>query len=556
MVTNSSLQNPNTQRTSHQGGMFGLQTSKAAAALLAAIFCVTFYVFQSNTLSGDGLRHLIALRTITQGVTPTFEPKPWLEVYRHHYDDMVVHNHFLFGATMRAAFALQQKLRIPGDAVVAMHAVNALSAAVAGALFFLLALRVGVPRWISLAVTLGLCFSPAYLFAATNIAEPALSLPFFVGTLLLLSDRPFVGWTPVAAGILAGLAAITYFFAGSLVAGIAAAVIATRFPSRSATKALVVFLAAFGTVFLGIWVAVLVASGFRTPNRLLAAILHFPQHGTYGGFKFGSFIATPVGLTEAFTPVLPDDFQGLRSLTPLAALYVGAATLIVCTFLATVFYFLFKRGMLRNLLVLSCLLTFLIIEAACLEWEVYYQKLHLFGLILCWVMVAAAFSRRQTLGDRWSLLLFVPIVVTSGLWVLKNNVQPSQQRTNAEQLISIVGTGVLITTWSADVMHTLLYSDGVNFVSLPDFAFAHNLNSKSVQEDLEALIQQTTAHGGNVYLYGLFDEKAGSPSDIYETRFRLTGFTDYLRSLQRKARPVARLPQPGGHSALLYIYGP
>src|SRR5205807_10007613 len=163
-----------------------LQTSKAAAALLVAIFCVTFYVFQSNTLIGDGLRHLLALRTITQGVTPTLQPRPWLEVYQHHYDDLVVHNHFLFGATMRAAFALQQKLGIPGDAVVAMHAVNALSAAVAGALFFLLALRVGAPGWISLAVTLGLCLSPAYLLAATNIAEPALSLPFFVGTLLLL----------------------------------------------------------------------------------------------------------------------------------------------------------------------------------------------------------------------------------------------------------------------------------------------------------------------------------------------------------------------------------
>jgi len=556
MAFNGSPQNFDIQRTSHESGVFG---PMPAAALLVAILCVTFYVFTSNTLMGDGLRHLFALRTITQGVTPAFQPKPWLEVYRRYYDDLVVHNHFLFGIAMRAAFALQQKLGIPGDALVAMRAVNALSAAIAGALFFVLALRVQVPPWVSLALTLGLCFSPAYLLTATNIHEPALSLPFFVGTLLLLVDRPFLGWTPVAAGVLAGLAAITYLLAGSLLPGIAVAVIATQFPSRAAIKPIVLFLISFGAVFFGIWVTVLVASGFRTPDRLLGAIVRFPHQGTYGGFKLGSVIATPVGLTEAFIPVLPNDFQGLRSLyhqTPLVALYVGAATLIVCIFLAAVLYVLFKRGMLRTLPVLSCLLTFVLVEAACLEWDAYYQKLQLFALILCWVMVAAAFSRRQTQDGRWPLLLFVPIVVASGFWVLRNNVQPSQPRTNAEQLISIVGNGMLITTWSSDVMHISLYPSGVYVVSLPDFALAHNLNSKSVQEDLEALIQQTTAHSRNVYLYCLFDEKTGSPSDIYETRFRLTGFTDYLRTLQRKARPVTKLPPPGGHSALLYVYIP
>jgi len=559
MVFDGAPRNLNIQGTAQQSGMFGLLTTKVVATLLAAIFCFTFYVFKSNTLVGDGIRHLLTLRTITQGAVPTFQPQPWLEVYRHHYDDMVVHNHFLFDVTMRAAFELQQKLGIPGDALVAMGAVNALSAAVAGALFFLLALRVGVPKWVSLALTLGLCLSPAYLLAATNITETALSLPFFLGALLILADRPFAGWTPLAAGVLAALAAITYLLAGSLVPCIALAVVATQFRTRSVIKPLVLFLGSFAVFFVGIWVTVLLASGFRTPDRLLRAILQFPQQGTYGGFKLGSLIATPVGLTEAFIPVLPDDFQGLRSLyhqTPSAALYVGAATLLVCTFLLVVFYVLFKQGALRNLLILSCVLTFLLVEAACVEWDAYYQKLQLFALILCWVMVAAVFSRPPTPDRRWSLLLFVPVVVVSGLWVLRNNVQPSQPRTNAQQLISIVGNGVLLTTWSADVMHMLLYPNAVNAISLPDFALARNLDSKRVQEDLQTIVQQATSQGKSVYFYGLFEEKTRGPSDVYENRFRLPGFTDYLRSLQQKAKPVATLPQPGGHSALLYIYSP
>jgi hypothetical protein len=170
-----------------------LLTSQAVAVLLAAILCVSFYSFRSNSLIGDGLRHLPAFRTILPGTPPTFQVKPWLDVYRNHYDELVVHNHFLFGITMRAAFALQRQLGIPGDAIVAMQAVNSLCAAVAAALFFLLGVRIGLPGWVSLGVTLGLCLSPVYLLAATNIAEVGLALPFFIGTLLLLTARQLSG---------------------------------------------------------------------------------------------------------------------------------------------------------------------------------------------------------------------------------------------------------------------------------------------------------------------------------------------------------------------------
>src|SRR5204863_5931030 len=100
---------------------------------------------------------------------------------------------------------------------------NALFAAVAGALFFLLGVRVGLSKTMSLFITLGLCLSPAYLLAATNVAEVALSLPFFIGALLLLLDRPFVGWTPLFAGVLAGFAALTYLLAGALLAPVSPA---------------------------------------------------------------------------------------------------------------------------------------------------------------------------------------------------------------------------------------------------------------------------------------------------------------------------------------------
>src|SRR6267142_609457 len=100
-------------------------------------------------------RYVAALRTITEGPPAIFQPKPLLEVYRSHYDRVAAHNHFLFGLVMRTAFVLQRALGIRGDATIAIQAVNAVSAAIAGGLFFLLALRLGVPREISLAVEIG-----------------------------------------------------------------------------------------------------------------------------------------------------------------------------------------------------------------------------------------------------------------------------------------------------------------------------------------------------------------------------------------------------------------
>src|SRR6266480_2456499 len=350
-------------QTLPQQGSAGFLAPKYVAALLVLIFSIGFCKFPSSTLIGDGLRHLPALRTITEGPPVSFQPKPWLEVYRNHYDRVVVHNHFLFGLAMRTAFALQQALGIRGDATIAIQAVNAVSAAIGGGLFFLLAFRLGVPKGISLAVTVGVCLSPVYLLAATNVAEVALALPFFLGTLLVLADREFLKRSAIVAGVLVGLAAITYLLAGSLVPCIAVAIIASRASSRSTIKTLFLFLSVFALVFLGIWVVVLYLSGVHSLASFAIAILKFPQQGTYGGFKLGSLVATPVGLTQAFFPILPDDFRGLRSLyhqTPVVALVAGILSLIICALLARAIYLLSKERMIRNLLLLSSVLTFLL----------------------------------------------------------------------------------------------------------------------------------------------------------------------------------------------------
>lgn len=548
-----------TQTASQQNRGPRFLTSTAVAILLGIVLCITFYKFKSDSLIGDGLRYLPALRTMLPGAEPTFQPKPWLEVYRNHYDDMVVHNHFLYALTMRAAFALQQELGIPGDATVAMAGVNAISASIAGALFFLLGLRVGLPIWISLAVTLGLCFSPAYLLGATNIAEVGLALPFFFGTFLLLADSDFSQKTAVAAGVLSGLAAITYAVAGALVPSIAAALIIARYRSRPLAKPLLLFLCSSGVVFVGIWLSVLVASGYHSLHRISYAIFHFPQQGTFPPFKLSSLADTAIGLTQGFFPVLPDDFVGMRSLyrlAPWSAVGVGVATLVLCCFLMALFYAQYKRGVLRTPIALSCLLTFLLVEVACAKWDAYYQKLHFFAAMACWLMVLVVLSKAQPLALRACAFLFVSVVIGNGFWVLRNNVQPSQMRANAQRLQAIVGNGELITTWSGDVMHMFLYSNADNIVSLPDLGFARNLDFSEVRNDLDTLIRQTTAQGRNVYFYALFDEKAEKPSAIYETRFRLVGMTAYLSELQRKARPVAHLPQPGNQSMTLYVYVP
>lgn len=533
---------------------------KYVAALFALILSVTFYEFRSSTFIGDGLRHLPALRTITEGSPASFQPKPWLEVYRAHYDRVVAHNHFLFGLAIRTAFGLQQAIGIRGDATIAIQALNAVSAAIAGGLFFLLALRLGVPKGISLAVAVGVCLSPVYLLAATNVTEVALALPFFLGTLLVLADREFLERSAIVAGILVGLAAITYLLAGSSVPSISVAIIASRFPSRSRIRTLFLFLSVFALVFLGIWVAVLYLSGVHSPASLAIAILKFPAQGTYGGLKLGSLVATPIGLTQAFFPILPDDFRGLRSLyhqTPVVALVAGILTLIIFAFLARAIYVLSKRGIIRNVALFSSVLTFLLVEAACVEWDPYYAKLQIFALILFWLTVTVGFTCSQSdRAHRWFLLLFVTAVAAGGVRVLRTNIRPSQANKNAQQLHAIVGEGVLITGWSSDVAHLWLYSNGDNIIPLPDFALARNLQSGRVEVDLDAIIRKATTNGTNVYFYGVFDTDDADLTNVYDTRFRLTGFTSYLRGLQQDVRPVGRFEQPGGHWTVLYVYNP
>jgi hypothetical protein len=545
-------------QTPTQVGSAGFLAPKYVAALLVLILSITFYEFRSSTFIGDGLRHLPALRTVTEGPPVAFLPKPWLEVYRSHYDRVVAHHHFLFGLTMRAGFALQRALGIRGDAIIAIQAVNAVSAAIAGGIFFLLVLQLGVPRGISLAVTTGVCLSPAYLLAATNVAEVALTLPFFLGTLLVLADCEFLGRSAVLAGILVGLASITYLLAGSLVPCIAIAVVVSRSPSRSTIKTLFLFLSVFALVFLGIWVVVLFLSGVHSPVNLATAILKFPEQGTYGRFKLGSLVASPVGLTQTFFQILPDDFRGLRLLyrqTPVVAFLAGMLSLITCAFLARAIYLLSKERMFRNLLLLSSVLTFLLVEAVCLWWDPYYPKLQIFALILFWLIVAVGFTRSQAgRAHRWFLLLFVTAVTAGGVRVLGTNIQPSQTNKNAQQLHAIVGEGVLITGWSSDVAHLLLYSNGDNIIPLPDFALARNLQPGRVEADLKTTINKATAAGRNVYFYALFEVDDAELTNVYDIRFRLSGFASYLRSLQQDARPVGGFLQPGGHWSVLYVY--
>jgi hypothetical protein len=545
-------------QTPPQQGSVRFLTPKYVAALFILISSITFYEFRSSTFIGDGLRHLPALRTITEGPPVVFQPKPWLEVYRAHYDRLVVHHHFLFGLTVRAAFALQRALGIGGDAIIAIQVVNAISAAIAGGLFFLLVLRLGVPKWISLAVAVGVCLSPAYLLAATNVAEVALALPFFVGTLLILADHEFLGNNAALAGALVGLATITYLLSATLVPCIAIAAIVSRSPSRSTLKTLFLFLSTFALVVLGIWVVVLFLSGVRSPVNLATAILKFPEQGTYGRFKWGSLIATPIGLTFAFFQMLPDDFRGLRALyhqTPVVGLFVGMLSLITCAFPARAIYLLSKERMFRNLLLLSSVLTFLLLEAVCFWWDPYYPKLQIFALILFWLTVAVGFTNSQAgRAHRWLLLLFVTAVAAGGARVLSTNIQPSQTNKNAQQLHSIVGEGVLITGWSSDVAHLWLYSNGDNNISVPDFALARNLQPNRVEEDLNTIINKALANGTNVYFYGLFEDNDANLTNVYENRFRLTGFTSYLRGLQQNARLVGRFEQPGGYWSVLYVY--
>src|SRR5690348_4145883 len=112
-------QDLNAKGTRQERGNSNPPTSVHAAILIVLIACIIFYNFRSTSLIGDGLRYLPVLRTILPGASPTFQPRPWLEVYRNHYVGLVVHNHFcsaprcgqLLHSNASSALAEMQSLR-------------------------------------------------------------------------------------------------------------------------------------------------------------------------------------------------------------------------------------------------------------------------------------------------------------------------------------------------------------------------------------------------------------------------------------------------------------
>jgi hypothetical protein len=488
-----------------------------------------------------------------------FEPKPWLEVYRNYYERAVVHNHFLFGLFARSGFALSRLISGNSDAVLAIRVENAFAAAIAAALFFLVLMRVTESWRMALPLAFGLCFAPAYIMAATNIAEVGLALPFFVGALYLLNRDPSIKRV-VLLGVIAALAADTYLLAGALVPGIAIALVdpASKTPFRKATLSLL-FLTVFGVCFLGIWLGVLYISGMHRLGALVTAVLHFPQEGTYGGFKLSSLIATPIGLVDALFGALPANFVGLRLFlrqsTGLAVFVLGVGLSLVVVIVATCRR-LWRSGETWKPVVVAAVVAFLLIEAACIEWDPYYRKLQLFAAILLLLLLAAAFSHTRFRFRAPVSVLFLAGIIVSGGHQLIRNRKPSPAITNAQKLHEIVRQRPLITGWSSDIAHLWLYSNGDNIISIPDFAFARHLNSGVVQSDLTRLVQQSISGGQSVFFYGLFSPSDKDLAHVYETRFHLDGLSGFLEDLKERSRPVAKFQQAGAADCFLYELRP
>jgi len=515
-----------------------------------------YWTCRSTTLIGDGLRHLPALRTIVPGTSLQFEPKPWLELYRNYYETAVVHNHVLFGLMARGGFAVSKVISRNGDAVVAMQFENCVAAALAAALFFLLLVQVGISEWIAVLVTTALSLTPVYITAGTNIAEAGLALPFFITSLLLLAKPTVTNRNAFFLGVTTALAADIYFLAGALVPCIAVALVPTQ--ERTWLKKLYpsfVFLGVFASVFLGIWVGVLYFAGIHDPAALALAILRFPQQGTYGGFKLGSLLATPIGMAQSLFSILPDSFVGLRQLyrtAPTTLLLAAVASLAILGALAFSIFRLVKYEQMRRPVMLASLLSFLLIEAVCVEWDPYYLKLQLFAVIPFFLLLTAGLSgarRKWSVGLMGTLLLGIAI---SGIHELVLNRRPSLSVQNARKLHAVVGESLLITGWSSDVAHLWLYSNGTNIVSLPDFALARKLETERVEADLNGLISKVSAEHGKVFFYGIFDPLQRNLTVVYETRFRLNGFGTYLKQFEGQLKEIDSFQQSGGTRCLLY----
>lgn len=446
-----------------------------------------------------------------------------------------------------------------------IHWMNALAAAGSISMFWFLCYRATESMGFAWATACAYAFSNAFLRHATSTAEPVMGLFWsFASIFTLVSGlaassrlRLFVG------GALLLLAMATY--ESMVLIGPAELVLIYNWDERggSHNQALVLWFLA-GCILGGITVygPTYALSGTTAPLAMWRRFLDMGGgEPVYRGIGASKLVNLPMGFANSLVPILPVDYQGIRSLlrnhyhdrwillTPtMVLLLVG--WLVWTSFRLVLVWADLER---RQRLILACCAVALAFDTfPLIFWDPLYDKLWLqpvaVGVLACSVILAAWHRRcRRQLMFVPEALLITLILTTGfvGAFEAKRSSTPCLGA--ARHLTGILqSSDLLVAEWDpVSLLYSSFWGNGAKRFDIPASA---TVNGPKTLRVLDDEIAKTRIFGGRVYFLGVLDMPEANWKLFLENRCHLPFHS--LDGMRRCAKPVAKLQCDKGDEVL------
>ena len=497
-----------------------------------------------------------------------------LEVYHHPHLFFHGNNHLLYPVNVLAwsklASSLGLSLATPTEYMHVSQSMNSLSAAATVALLWLLVSGMLDDPVLSLLLVSVYGFSRAFVFHATNSAEPVVGLMYAIASLLMLRIAlQRNNWVFICiSGILLGLALATYQAMFLVVGGClwmcffpeAAGLkdYSTRFGIRTAS----IF-----SIACALTVAAIFGSAFSSQGVQFGwpMIQKFFLIGggadVYGRFSISKLLNFPIGLLNDLAPVVPNDYGGIRSLLArpdrrvwfVRVAVVGALVYIPLITWAISSLRKYKQWPQRwKWLILAGVGVMIPIFWPALYWDPMYDKLWLLPLAVLTLFISYVASMVPWRGRTRSTALFLllalaAIEIPSNLYrAFRDSRSETQGLKEASRLMSIVtqNDGIVVDFDKVSSLY-VGYAGTEHAIVLPA------MSPSTAKPSVDALLAACRAKGGHLYFFEIMDESEVAWNSFLGARVGIpySSFAQY----RSHSRVVEQFPMDG-HPLTLRVY--
>jgi hypothetical protein len=429
--------------------------------------------------------------------------------------------------------------------------------------------RVGTgSKRVSLFIACGYAFSRAFLLHATNSAEPMVGLFWSLLALLLLvtSLKTDKRWIAGVSGVVLSLAMATYQSMVLITPAMLVFVLmwplgngngGRRPMLRSPQLWYLVLGEGFGAAV--IYGAVYRFEGIRDIAGMIRRFTTVEAGAVYGGLSLSKILNLPLGLAGNLFPILPPDFEGIRSLlrNHSSDLWISWLGFIVLSLIVFSAFSLFGFWRVRERLstrhaaiFVAALVGLGISGLAPLYWVPEYDKLWLQPLACLYLLFGVVVSRFID-RKRWAWLLRAGVllvaieVISNAFWAIPSHFRATAYLAEATRVSAIVRPeDTVITDWDGI---SILYGTFWGQAPEPRVLTLQSIVDKDGEgtiNALEKLALETSNHGGRLYFLGTLDLSEDAWNSFLGNRLGLPYHS--IDPYRNQASVIARFPNGSG----------